>query len=150
MTRISREAPVPIVEVFEKEDRAGSAASPAANVIALGSQASVVGVIGCDPAGVRLEDKLRQQGIDDHGLLRWHGVATSTKTRILAQGYTGGLHGRQQVMRLDDCGTLRPEAAHHRAQRGRFRAVVPVPADVAAEDVLFLEVHQAFGALASS
>src|SRR5207248_9880580 len=32
MTRISREAPVPIVEVFEKEDRAGSAASPAANV----------------------------------------------------------------------------------------------------------------------
>src|SRR5205085_8279235 len=95
----------------------GSAASPAANVIALGSQASVVGVIGCDPAGVRLEDKLRQQGIDDHGLLRWHGVATSTKTRILAQGYTGGLHGRQQVMRLDDCGTLRPEAAAACAQQ---------------------------------
>src|SRR5205814_1291259 len=58
MTRISREAPVPIVEVVDREDRAGSAASPAANVIALGSVAAVVGVIGCDPAGARLEAKL--------------------------------------------------------------------------------------------
>jgi D-glycero-beta-D-manno-heptose-7-phosphate kinase len=101
MTRISREAPVPIVEVVEKEDRAGSAASPAANVIGLGSYASVVGVVGCDPAGTRLEAKLRELGIDDAGLVRTAHVATSTKTRILAEGYTGGLHGRQQVMRLD-------------------------------------------------
>ena len=40
MTRISREAPVPIVEVIDKEDRAGSAASPAANILALGSYAT--------------------------------------------------------------------------------------------------------------
>ena len=101
MTRISREAPVPILEVVEKEDRAGSAASPAANVIALGSHASVVGVVGCDPAGARLEANLRHVGIDDRGLLRWPEAATSTKTRVLAHGYTGGLHGRQQIMRLD-------------------------------------------------
>ena len=110
MTRISREAPVPIVEVVEKEDRAGSAASPAANIIALGSQATVIGVIGCDPAGARLEDNLRWRGIDDRGLVRWPNATTSTKTRILAQGYTGGLHGRQQVMRLDDTAALPPEA----------------------------------------
>jgi len=111
MTRISREAPVPIVEVFDKEDRAGSAASPAANVIALGSKASVVGVVGCDPAGARLEQQLRQRGIDDRGLLRWPSARTSTKTRILAQGFTGGLHGRQQVMRLDDCSPVPAEAS---------------------------------------
>jgi rfaE bifunctional protein kinase chain/domain len=111
MTRISREAPVPIVEVVEKEDRAGSAASPAANVIALGSHASVVGVVGCDPAGARLEANLRHVGIDDRGLVRWPEASTSTKTRILAHGYTGGLHGRQQIMRLDRTTTLAADAA---------------------------------------
>jgi rfaE bifunctional protein kinase chain/domain len=112
MTRISREAPVPIVEVVEKEDRAGSAASPAANVIALGSHASVVGVVGCDAAGARLEANLRHVGIDDRGLVRWPEASTSTKTRILAHGYTGGLHGRQQVMRLDRTATLAAGAAN--------------------------------------
>jgi len=106
MTRISREAPVPIVEVVDKEDRAGSAASPAANIIGLGSYASVVGVIGCDPAGSRLETRLREVGVDDRGLVRQSEVSTSTKTRILAEGFTGGLHGRQQVMRLDGLARL--------------------------------------------
>jgi rfaE bifunctional protein kinase chain/domain len=106
MTRISREAPVPIVEVVEREDRAGSAASPAANIIGLGSFAAIVGVIGCDPAGARLETRLRDVGVDDRGLVRLPEVSTSTKTRVLAIGYTGGLHGRQQVMRLDDVCSL--------------------------------------------
>jgi rfaE bifunctional protein kinase chain/domain len=111
MTRISREAPVPIVEVVAREDRAGSAASPAANVIALGSQATVVGVIGCDPAGARLEAQLRQLGLDDRGLIRSPEAPTATKTRILAEGYTGGLAGRQQVMRVDATSPLPGAAA---------------------------------------
>ncbi len=106
MTRISREAPVPIVEVVEREDRAGSAASPAAHIIGLGSHAAIVGVVGSDPAGARLEARLRDLGVDDRGLVRATEVGTSTKTRILAEGYTGGLHGRQQVMRLDSTAAL--------------------------------------------
>ena len=39
----------------------------------------------------------------------------------------------------------RPEGPDHAAQRGRLGAVVPVPADIGAEDVFFLEIHQAFG-----
>jgi len=101
MTRISREAPVPIVEVAGEEDRAGSAASPAANVIALGSTASIVGVVGCDAAGARLEGRLGALGVDARGLVRAEDFTTSTKTRILAQGFTGGLHGHHQVLRLD-------------------------------------------------
>ena len=108
MTRISREAPVPIVEVVEREDRAGSAASPAANIIGLGSFASVVGALGCDAAGTRLEARLRDVGVDDRGLVRAPEFATSVKTRLLAIGYTGGLHGLQQVMRLDDVSHLPP------------------------------------------
>jgi rfaE bifunctional protein kinase chain/domain len=110
MTRISREAPVPIVEVVDKDDRAGSAASPAANIIGLGSMASIVGVVGCDAAGGRLEARLREVGVDDRGLVRCAELSTSTKTRILAEGYTGGLHGRQQVMRLDALAELPPLA----------------------------------------
>jgi rfaE bifunctional protein kinase chain/domain len=117
MTRISREAPVPIVEVVAKEDRAGSAASPAANVIGLDSFATVVGVVGCDPAGAQLEAHLRQLGVDDRGLVRSPEVGTSTKTRILAEGYTGGLHGRQQVMRLDKTVGLPLAAAAACAER---------------------------------
>lgn len=111
MTRISREAPVPILEVLEREERAGSAASPAANIIALGSQASVVGVVGCDPAGERLQRGLRRLGVDEHGLVRRPDAVTSTKTRVLAQGFTGGLHGRQQVLRLDQTRRLPDGAA---------------------------------------
>lgn len=106
MTRISREAPVPIVEVAHREDRAGSAASPAGNIIALGSKAAIVGAIGCDLAGSRLEARLQELGVDDRGLIRWPELKTSTKSRILAEGFTGGFHGSQQVMRLDETATL--------------------------------------------
>jgi rfaE bifunctional protein kinase chain/domain len=109
--RISREAPVLILDVVERADRAGSAASPAANVTALGSHATVVGVVGCDAAGARLEAGLRRLGVGDRGLVRSPEVATPTKTRILAQGFTGGLHGRQQVLRLDEVSQLPAPAA---------------------------------------
>jgi len=99
--RLSREAPVMILEFVAHEDRAGSAASPAANVVALGSSASVVGVLGCDHAGQRVEASLAGLGIDCSGLVRSGSATTATKTRFLAQGFTGGLHGRQQVLRLD-------------------------------------------------
>jgi rfaE bifunctional protein kinase chain/domain len=135
MTRISREAPVPIVEIVEREDRAGSAASPAANVIGLGSQAKIIGAVGCDPAGDRLIATLEHLGIDDRGLIRSPEINTSTKTRILAHGYTGGLHGRQQVMRLDDTATLPPDAAHTCAER-----VTQLAADV---DAVLLSDYRA-------
>jgi rfaE bifunctional protein kinase chain/domain len=109
--RISREAPVLILDVVEREDRAGSAASPAANVIALGSHATVVGVVGADAPGARIESDLRQVGVDDRGLVRWPTAVTPTKTRILAEGFTGGLHGRQQVLRLDQTTPLPTDAA---------------------------------------
>jgi rfaE bifunctional protein kinase chain/domain len=110
-SRISREAPVLILDVVERDHRAGSAASPAANVIALGSQATIVGVVGSDAAGERLERDLREVGVDDRGLVRWPEAITPTKTRILAEGFTGGLHGRQQVLRLDSTRPLHPSAA---------------------------------------
>jgi rfaE bifunctional protein kinase chain/domain len=111
VTRISREAPVPILELVDREYRAGSAASPAANVIALGSRATIVGVVGRDAAGERLERDLRSLGVDDRGLVRWPDSVTAIKTRFLAEGFTGGLHGRQQLLRLDQTSPLPVAAA---------------------------------------
>jgi rfaE bifunctional protein kinase chain/domain len=110
-SRISREAPVLVLDEVERECRAGSAGSPAANVVALGSQATIVGVVGVDAAGERLRSNLSECGIDCSGLVRISGAATATKTRVLAQGYTGGLYGRQQVLRVDRVPPLPPEAA---------------------------------------
>jgi rfaE bifunctional protein kinase chain/domain len=105
-SRISREAPVLVLDVFDAEDRAGSAASPAANILALGSRATVVGAIGQDGAGDRIVADLRRRDVDTSGLIRSPGLRTATKTRILAEGFTGGLHGRQQVLRLDRAAPL--------------------------------------------
>jgi D-glycero-beta-D-manno-heptose-7-phosphate kinase len=79
--------------------------------VGLASMATIVGVVGCDAAGARLENDLRLVGVDGSGLVRWPEAATPTKTRILAEGYTGGLHGRQQVLRLDHGAAFADEAS---------------------------------------
>ena len=115
--RVSREAPVLELDEQAREYRAGSAGSPAANVVALGSRATIVGVVGQDGAGERLADSLTELGIDCAGLVRLPGHATAIKTRILAQGFTGGLYGRQQVLRLNRVSPLGAEAAQACAER---------------------------------
>jgi D-glycero-beta-D-manno-heptose-7-phosphate kinase len=115
--RVSREAPVLELDELEREYRAGSAGSPAANVVALGSSATIVGAIGCDPPGDRLAQSLAELGIDCAGLVRVPDYATATKTRVLAQGYTGGLYGRQQVLRLNRVRPLPPSSGELAAAR---------------------------------
>jgi D-glycero-beta-D-manno-heptose-7-phosphate kinase len=115
--RISREAPVMVLDVLRREERAGSAGNPAANIVALGSQATVVGAIGTDAAGERLQAQLQKLGTNCDGVLRLAEIETATKTRILAQGYTGGLHGLQQILRLDRVPELPASAASVCAQR---------------------------------
>lgn len=116
-TRVSREAPVLVLDEVGREYRAGSAGSPAANVIALGSHATVVGVIGDDADGSRLADGLRRLGLGDEGLVHRAGWSTPRKTRVLARGFTGGLYGRQQVLRIDRVSPLPAGAAEECAAR---------------------------------
>ncbi|MCX7866004.1 D-glycero-beta-D-manno-heptose-7-phosphate kinase [Limisphaera sp. VF-2] len=93
VSRISPEAPVPVVE-FERESfMPGGAANVARNWVALGGQAELFGVVGPDAEGDQLRQLLRQQGIGCRGLLTCPDRFTSVKTRIVAQ--------KQQVVRLD-------------------------------------------------
>src|SRR5687767_8404820 len=67
VTRISPEAPVPVVDVLRESVRLGGAANVLANLRALGARASLVGVIGDDRAGERVRTELRDTGASDHG-----------------------------------------------------------------------------------
>lgn len=102
--RVSREAPVPVLELESKRHIAGGAANPAANIVSLGGNAILVGVVGEDAPGEQLKQILSQQSIDASGIISCADRPTTVKTRILAQM---GLRFPQQVTRIDTL-TRRP------------------------------------------
>lgn len=90
--RISPEAPVPVVHVARREDRLGGAANVARNIVALGAQATLVGVIGQDEPGARVRELIQQDGIAD-GLVTDPLHPTTLKMRVLGRS--------QQLLRVD-------------------------------------------------
>ena len=93
VTRISPEAPVPVVD-FERESfMPGGAANVARNLTALGGKAELFGLVGRDSAAKQLQTLLGKQNVACKGLLALDGRPTITKTRIVA--------GQQQIARLD-------------------------------------------------
>src|SRR3954468_21177846 len=85
VARVSREAPVLILNYDSTEILPGGAGNAANNVAALGGAAVAIGVAGDDEAGSRLLESMRRS-IDVRAILRPRGVRTPTKTRILAGG----------------------------------------------------------------
>jgi D-glycero-beta-D-manno-heptose-7-phosphate kinase len=84
VTRISPEAPVPVVDVRRESVHLGGAANVLANLVALGARGAVVGVVGNDGPGERLQIKLRELGTQDGGLIVDDSRCSTTKTRIIA------------------------------------------------------------------
>jgi len=98
IARISREAPVLILEEGRIDVVPGGAGNAVANLRALGAAPRPVGIVGDDAAGARILAALRGSGIDVSGIRREPGYGTPTKSRILA----GGVHTRrQQIVRID-------------------------------------------------
>jgi rfaE bifunctional protein kinase chain/domain len=98
IARVSREAPVLILNYDSTEVVPGGAGNAAANVAALGGSARAAGVAGRDETGRRLLSVLKQRKVDVRPVLRPSSYRTPTKTRILA----GGIHSaKQQVVRID-------------------------------------------------
>lgn len=93
VTRISPEAPVPILEVKGRESMPGGAANAAANVASLGGKVSLVGVVGTDAAGLTTRRLIEESGIDASGFVLDGERPTTVKTRIVARN--------QQVVRID-------------------------------------------------
>ena len=106
-TRLSREAPIPVLEFEHRRTIPGGAANPAVNIAALGSQAIQVGLIGDDQAGQELLRCLHEKGIEAQRIVTDTTRCTTQKTRILAQG---SLRFPQQLVRLDRIDRHSPDA----------------------------------------
>lgn len=91
-SRISPEAPVPVVHVKNNEERPGGAANVALNVASLGGNVTLLGYIGQDEAGDSLQAVLTQRGVDSQ-LITLANEPTITKLRVMSR--------HQQLMRLD-------------------------------------------------
>ncbi len=91
-SRISPEAPVPVVKVEGCEERVGGAANVALNIAALGAQVSLGGIVGVDEAAQTLDKLLTSSDIRSQ-LLRRNDCTTITKLRVMSR--------HQQLLRLD-------------------------------------------------
>jgi D-beta-D-heptose 7-phosphate kinase/D-beta-D-heptose 1-phosphate adenosyltransferase len=91
-SRISPEAPVPVVHVEDVEERPGGAANVATNIAALGATPVLIGVTGDDEAAETLAKLLGTQGVEVR-LTRLQGFPTVTKLRVVSR--------HQQLIRLD-------------------------------------------------
>ncbi|MEE9137732.1 MAG: D-glycero-beta-D-manno-heptose-7-phosphate kinase [candidate division NC10 bacterium] len=93
VSRISPEAPVPVVEVEDENIRLGGAANVVANIRALRGQADLVGVAGGDSMAERLLHEIEQIGVKLDGIVVDRSRKTTIKTRVVA--------GSQHVVRFD-------------------------------------------------
>jgi D-beta-D-heptose 7-phosphate kinase/D-beta-D-heptose 1-phosphate adenosyltransferase len=93
VSRISPEAPVPVVEVVSESAYPGGAANVARNLREFTAHADLLGVIGNDRAGERLIGLLDDRGIGTSGVLRTADEQTIVKTRVIAR--------QQQIVRVD-------------------------------------------------
>lgn len=93
VTRISPEAPVPVVRLERESHHPGGAGNVARNVVALGGRAVPVGTRGDDRDGDLLEGFFRDSGIATEGIVLSRGRSTTVKTRVIAH--------HQQVVRVD-------------------------------------------------
>lgn len=92
VNRISPEAPVPVVKVVRKEDRLGGAANVARNCIALGAQATLIGVVGNDEAGRTVQELCHEEKIQGTLCIDKF-QPTILKLRVLGR--------QQQLLRVD-------------------------------------------------
>lgn len=92
VSRISPEAPVPVVDVVSESFLLGGAANVANNIIALGGKVSIAGIVGKDTAGRILKELFEERNINTEGIIE-DKRPTTVKTRVIAHS--------QQVVRFD-------------------------------------------------
>lgn len=114
VSRISPEAPVPVVRIEKREARLGGAANVARNAAALGAHCGLLGVVGNDEAGDEVEQILRESSIDSY-LKRDEAISTIVKLRVIGR--------QQQMVRIDF--EEAPSETTLRDKLTQFKAVLP-------------------------
>ncbi|MEK7476967.1 MAG: PfkB family carbohydrate kinase [Candidatus Coatesbacteria bacterium] len=117
VSRISPEAPIPVVQLREESVTLGAAGYTASHVQHLGGRALLCGVVGDDDAGARLRSLVRERGIDAAGIVTDRSRPTTIKTRIIAQ--------HQQMLRIDRENTSPVSAADTGAMLSSIERAMP-------------------------
>ncbi len=94
VSRISPEAPIPILTATRSEDRLGGALNVVANLVAMEAQVDVVGIVGNDAAADALRGLLNELGVDSEGCIADPARPTIQKTRMMSAS--------QQMLRVDN------------------------------------------------
>ena len=92
-SRLSPEAPVPIVTIKNESTTLGGAGNVVQNLVSLGADVTVTGIIGNDAQGTQLLEILKNEGVNTNATIKDNGRPTTVKTRILA--------GNHQLVRVD-------------------------------------------------
>lgn len=114
VSRISPEAPVPVVRVERREDRLGGAANVARNAVALGAHTGLLGVVGQDEAGDAIQQMLKDLEVNGY-LNRDTSISTIIKLRVIGR--------QQQLLRIDFENA--PTETVLRDKLTRFNALLP-------------------------
>ena len=94
VSRISPEAPVPVLKLGKQEKRLGGAANVALNLRALGATPILCSVVGDDPDGAEFEQLLDDEKMPNKGIIRSQNRVTTTKLRVMS--------GLQHLLRVDN------------------------------------------------
>ncbi len=97
VSRISPEAPIPVLKVSSEDEQPGGAASVAMDLRAFRAEVSIGGYVAADFAAEALERRLTEVGVDTIGVVEVEDRATTLKTRMVARS----AHHAQQVLRVD-------------------------------------------------
>lgn len=106
-SRISPEAPVPVVRVTEEWRALGGAANVAANAVALGARCVIAGCVGTDAEAHALRQALTEQDIDDAGLVESSARPTTVKTRVIAKHHQVARYDREDETEIDEAAATR-------------------------------------------
>jgi rfaE bifunctional protein kinase chain/domain len=123
-TRLSPEAPVPIVNVKKESTTLGGAGNVVQNLVSLGANVTVAGVIGDDASAIELIGILEEEGVKTNAIIKDEGRPTTVKTRVLA--------GSHQLVRIDR------EITEAIAQVSEDKLAAEVSAIIADADIVLL------------
>lgn len=123
-TRLSPEAPVPIVNVKNEFTTPGGAANVAQNLLSLGAKISLAGITGDDADAVRLTDILVSEGINVDGIFKDATRPTTVKTRVMA--------GSHQLVRVDR------EVTNPLTDNLRSKFIERIKSNIAEADIIIL------------
>lgn len=116
VTRVSPEAPVPIINLKNTEDRLGGAANVALNLLALGAEPILCAVVGDDKGAETFSSLLKYRNLSSEGIVNSKGRVTTVKTRVVGN--------QQQLLRIDEEQTNDLTSAQENELIGKVKHII--------------------------